>query len=88
MKMLIINTEIAEKLRNTNFGGWDILDPVIGEINGSVIYYLLPVLKEVKTFEKALADFEVCEIKEIETIETTLDKGSYKTILTETIVIK
>ena len=39
MKMIIINTEIAEKLRNTDFGKWDKLDPIKGEFDGKEVYF-------------------------------------------------
>ena len=70
MRMLIINTEIAEKLRNTDFGECDCLDPIKGEFDGKEVYFLQAELKENPTFSKALADFEVCEVKDIESIET------------------
>jgi hypothetical protein len=76
MKMLIINTEIAEKLRNTDFGKWDKLDPIKGEFDGKEVYflqaelYLRALYGLDRKFEKALADFEVCEIKDIESVET------------------
>ena len=102
MKMLIINAEIAEKLRQTEFDGFNRLDPVKGDIAGKEVYFLQAELKENKIFTKVLADFEVCEIKEIATIEqkyydleakeiTDISKidtstAISKTVLTETII--
>lgn len=70
MKMMIINIDTAEKLRHTEFDGFNRLDPVKGNILGKEVYFLQAELKENKIFAKALADFEVCEIKDIESIET------------------
>ena len=82
MKMLIIPIEIAEKLRNTEFDGFNRLDPVKGDILGKEVYflqaelYLRAAFGINKVFAKVLADFEVCEIKEIATIEQKYyDKG-------------
>ena len=98
MKMLIIPVDRVEKLKNMEFPKPHKLDPVKGELSGNVVYFLQAELKEEKTFEKALADFQVCEIKEIETVETksydskgvvTTDETkavTTKTILTETII--
>ena len=69
MKMIIINTEIAEKLRILTFDKGNKLNPIPGLVDGKEIYFLQAELKENKLFAKALADFEVCEVKEIETIE-------------------
>jgi len=70
MKMMIIPVEIADKLRQTEFPKPHALDPVPGEIDGKEVYFLQAELKENKIFNEALADFEVCEVKDIETIET------------------
>lgn len=80
MKYLIIPSDRVEKIKNIEFPKPHKLDPVKGELDGKEVYFLQAELKENKIFEKALADFEVCEIKEIETIELI----SEKTILTAT----
>ena len=69
MKMIIINTEIAEKLRILTFDKGNKLNPIPGLVDGKEIYFLQAELKENKLFAKALANFEVCEVKEIETVE-------------------
>ena len=95
MEMLIINIETAEKLRSIEFDGINRLDSIMGEFNGQTVYFLQAELKLNKVFAKALADFEVCKVKEIATIEqkyydskgaTTTDISKVvttKTILTE-----
>lgn len=70
MKMILIPAQIAPKLRDMEFDGWNRLDPIAGELDGKEVYFLQAELKENKIFTKALADFEVCEVKDIETIET------------------
>ena len=98
MKYLIIPLDRVEKLKSIEFPKPHKLDPVKGDLSGKEVYFLQVELKESVTFVKALADFEVCEIKEIATIEEkSLDsKGDVttdttkavttKTILTETII--
>lgn len=90
MKMLIINTEIAEKLRQTEFDGFNRLDPVKGDILGKEVYFLQAELKDNKIFAKALTYFEVCEIKEIETIkiESLDSKGTVTTDPTKIVTTK
>lgn len=98
MKMLIIPVDRVEKLKSMEFPKPHKLEPIKGEILGKEVYFLQSELKDNPTFIKALADFEVCEIKEIETIEeqrldskgvVTTDPSkavTTKTILTETII--
>ena len=68
--MILIPIEIVPKLRDMEFDGWNKLDPIAGELDGKEVYFLRADLKDNKVFAKALADFEVCEVKDIETIET------------------
>jgi hypothetical protein len=69
MRTLIIDASTAAKLRNTDFGPWDALNPVKGELNGVEVYFLQESLKTNPTFAKALTDFEACKVKEIDTFE-------------------
>ena len=80
MKVILINKEIADKLKAYEFEdehkAKHKLDPWNCVINGVEKFYLFPDLKDNPIFIKALADFEVCEIKDIETIEQKYyDKG-------------
>lgn len=68
--MIIIPAEIVPKLKEMKFDERNELFPIQGELDGEEVYFLQAELKENPIFEKALADFEVCEIKDIETIET------------------
>jgi hypothetical protein len=89
MKMLIINTEIAEKLRNTEFDGFNRLDPIKGELDGKEVYFLQDELKENKIFAKALTDFEVCEVKDTENFETKyFDTNGIETTFENGVLIK
>lgn len=69
MKILIVPTDRIEKLRFPHFDGWDTIEPQAGVIDGIDVMFLPESLKQVEKFSKVLADFEVCEIKDIETIE-------------------
>ena len=75
MKLLIIPEEIAIKLREMEFDGFNRIDPVKGEMDGKEVYFLQAeiYLKALygldKIFEKAIPLLEKCEVKEIETIE-------------------
>lgn len=84
-EFLIIPALIAPKLRVMEFDGWNRLDPIKGELDGKEVFFLQAELKENKIFEKALADFEVCEVKDIETVDTKFydDKGTELTDLTK-----
>ena len=98
MKILIVPPELIEKLTFPRVDGFDTIEPQKGNLNGQDVYFLPESLKTVKKFDKLLADFEVCEIKDIATIETKMftSKGietidiskmtTSKTILTETII--
>ena len=70
MKILIIKSEIAEKLRSIEFPKLNRLDPVKGVISGEEVEWLPADLKDVEVFAEVLKDFEACEVKEIKTIET------------------
>lgn len=70
MKMMIIPEDRVEKLRSIEFPERNRIDPIEGDLDGKKIYFLRAELKDNKLFEKALADLEVCEIKDIDTIET------------------
>ena len=77
MKVLIIPEDRVQKLRDMEFDGWNRLAPVEGEMNGVKVYFLRADILVNKIFAKALVDFEVCEIKDIESFETKYfdDKG-------------
>jgi hypothetical protein len=68
-EFLIIPEEIARKLKDTRFDGYNVLYPMKGELESKEVYFLQAELKENKIFTKALDDFKVCEIKEIKSIE-------------------
>lgn len=69
MLVLIINTEIAEKLRSIEFPKGNRLDPVQGNIDGVDLEWLPADLKDCEYFTEVLKDFEACEVKDIATIE-------------------
>jgi len=69
MKVLIIPEDSVQKLRDMEFDGWNKLNPIEGEFDTKKIYFLNAIVKEKNIFAKALVDFEVCEIKDIETFE-------------------
>ncbi len=99
MKYLIVPIEIAEKLTQGKFkdinGADHEICPIVGEMNGQQVYFLQSDLKVNKIFESVFADFEVCEIKDIESVKpvsydskgiVTTDPSkivTVKTILTE-----
>lgn len=69
MLVLIVNTELAEKLRNIEFPGGNRLDPVPGQINGTDITWLPADIMESEIFKSAWEDLQACELVEIERIE-------------------
>jgi len=70
MKYLIVPIDRIEKLKEMDFPPNHKLNPILQYLSDGKEVYVLPYdLKENKIFEKAIADFEVCEVKEIETIE-------------------
>jgi len=69
MKVLIIPEERVEKLKSIEFPKPHKLSPVSGELDGKQVYFLTADVKDNKIFANALADFEVCEIKEVESVE-------------------
>jgi hypothetical protein len=70
MEYLIIPTDRVEKLKNMTFDGWNRLDPIKAEMDGNEIYFLREDLKRNPIFTKALSDFEVCDVKDIVSIDT------------------
>ena len=93
MKLLILNQEIVDKLKEISFGEHNILVPYSCEIAGKMMYWLPGDVKEYPPFAKAFADFELCEVKDIESIETKSydSKGVEttdieKSVLTKTIL--
>lgn len=68
-KLLIIPEDRVEKLKLYMFPKGNVLDPIKGFLDNKEVYFLQENLKDCEIFAEALADFEVCEIKEIETIE-------------------
>ena len=101
MKYLIIPEDRVEKIKSIEFPKPHALNPIKGELNGKEVYFLQEDLKRNKIFAKALSDFEVCEVKEIETIDqkyfdketeiTDISKTdtsvlTYKTVLTATVI--
>jgi hypothetical protein len=69
MLIIIINKEIAEKLRSIEFPKGNRLDPVQGNIDGVDLEWLPANLKDCEYFKEVLQDFEACDSKEIDTIE-------------------
>jgi hypothetical protein len=89
MKVLIIPTKIAEKLRQTKFPEGNELNPVKGVLNGVEMEWLQAELKDNKIFAEVLKDFEACELKDINTIEQKFydEKDTEITPVKETIQI-
>jgi hypothetical protein len=86
MKYLIIPDNLVEKIRNMEFPKPHVLEPVKGEIDGKEVYFLRAELKTNPIFSKVFADFEACEVKEIDKIEEKLfDSKGFETTDTEKI---
>jgi len=87
MKYIIIPNELVEKIKQTKFDDNNELNPIKGIINNKEIYYLPDGIIDNPVFEKVLADFEVCEIKDISIIECKyFDGNDIEILLTKTIV--
>jgi hypothetical protein len=69
MKVLIISPQIADKLRNTKFDGFNEINPTKGVIDGIDIEWLPTEIKSEPVFESVFKDLNTCEVRDIKTIE-------------------
>lgn len=79
MEILIIKSDIVEKLRSIEFPKGNSLDPIPGSLNDKEIFWLPADLKdatyidnegnEQSLYKEILTDFETCDTKDIDTIE-------------------